>query len=134
MTLPSGDYILCIDDDKDDCDLLNESIKKIDGNIEAIFLLSADEAMAFLKIAVEKNRLPIIIILDINMPRIDGTELLLKIRNELKLSTPVLFLTTTPRNQDILIGERNGASLMPKPKDLAGYDKIAKTIFKSLIR
>lgn len=133
MVLPAGDYILCVDDDEDDCNLLGDSVKKTGKKIELIFLESGEEAIDFLTEGSQQNHLPKLVILDINMPRMNGTEVLLTIRNKLKLNVPVVFLTTTPRNQDILIGENNGASLMAKPKHLAGYDLLVDTIFRSLI-
>lgn len=127
------DYILCVDDDEDDCQLLEEAIKKSGRSISLKFLPSADEAIAFLSGALNQSNLPKLIILDINMPRMNGTDLLTEIRDTLKIKTPAIMLTTHPRDEDILLGEKNGASLLVKPNDLRSYDVIVETIFNSLL-
>lgn len=127
------DYILCVDDDEDDCLLLDEAIKKTGRDITLKFLPSGEEAISFLSQAKEKSNLPKLLILDINMPRMNGTDLLTEIRETLHLDIPALILTTHPRDKDIIIGERNGASLLAKPTDLNSYDLIVETIFNSLL-
>ena len=127
------DYILCVDDDQDDCLLLDEAIKKSGRDISLKFLPSGEEAISFLTHAKEQSNLPKLLILDINMPRMNGTDLLTEIRDTLDINIPALILTTHPRDKDILIGERNGASLLVKPNDLSSYDLIVETIFNSLL-
>lgn len=126
------DYILCVDDDEDDCLLLEEAIKKSGRDIRMKFLPSAEEAIAFLSRALNQFNLPKLIILDINMPRMNGTDLLSEIRDTLNINIPAIILTTHPRDKDILLGERNGASLLVKPSSLQNYDVIVETIFNSL--
>jgi two-component system, chemotaxis family, response regulator Rcp1 len=127
------DYILCVDDDEDDCKLLEEALKKGDKNIKLEFVLSGEEAIEFLTSAIQNNHLPRLIILDLNMPKLNGTEVLLQIRRKLKLDIPVLFFTTSSRTHDVLFGEENGASLLVKPTSFQGYEEVVDTIFKSLI-
>ncbi len=126
-------YILCVDDDQDDCSLLEESIKRTGKSIILEFVPSGQEALEFLIEAIQADNLPSLIILDINMPKLTGSEILPKIRNVLKITVPVLFFTTFPRNQDIELGEKYEASLLVKPTTLEGYNQIVKTIFDSLL-
>ena len=127
------DYILCVDDDEDDCLLLEEAIKKTGKKINLKFLRSGEKAIEFLKSALEQSHLPKLMILDINMPKINGTELLSEIRDTLNITVPVILFTTHPRDLDILIGEKYNASLLSKPTNLRSYDAIVATIFHSIL-
>lgn len=86
--------ILIVDDDKDLLKMLNRyftmkgyTIDIASDGLEAIHLLSAS---------------PDMILLDINMPRMDGLELCRKIRD--KVSCPILFLTARAEEQDRING------------------------------
>ena len=69
--------ILLIDDDPDDCELLNESLNN-EGIIECIIVQSAERALQILN---EIDDLPDLIILDLYMPKIGGIEFLSKLKN-----------------------------------------------------
>ncbi|MFI5129094.1 MAG: response regulator [Chitinophagales bacterium] len=128
-------YILCIDDDEDDCLLLGEAITKEDPSIEAEFIMSGDEAIQFLREALENNDLPALITLDINMPGMDGTETLTKMQELIGMKKiPVVFLTTHPGDEELFLAERNHISVMAKPRTASGYDDLAKTISYMLLK
>jgi CheY-like chemotaxis protein len=65
------------------------------------------------------NPLPHLVLLDLKMPRIDGLEVLARIRAEPRTPTlPVVILTTSDEEQDRLDGYRGGAnSYVRKPVD-----------------
>jgi two-component system, response regulator len=126
-------YLLCVDDDPDDCSLLKEAIERHTNSIAIVFIHSGNEVVDFLNNAISNNKLPGLIILDVNMPGMDGKNTLLAIEKVLPEYIPILFLTTTPRDVDIIFGERHKAALLAKPTDIKGYDDLAKTILDLFI-
>ena len=132
--MKNGKYILGIDDDEDDSSLLAEALRKADPVYGLRFIKSGDMAVTFLNEALQSNDLPSLIVLDVNMPGMDGRETLIEIKKLLgDAYVPVLFLTTTPREEDLSLGESQGITLMEKPRTMKGYDELAKTILGSLL-
>jgi CheY-like chemotaxis protein len=122
-------YIVCIDDDEDDCLLLGEAISKEDPTLEVKFLMSGDEAVRFLEQALKDNDLPALITLDINMPGMDGTQTLEHIQNLIGQNRiPIVFLTTHPGEEELFLAEKNHISVMAKPRTAKGYDDLASTV------
>lgn len=84
-----------IDDDEDDRDFLEMALKEVDPGIRLLFSNNADDALKKLKAG---DRVPDIIFLDLNMPRIDGWECLklLKETDRLKNVPVIIFSTSEP--------------------------------------
>lgn len=128
-------YILCIDDDEDDCLLLSEAIRNENASFEVKFVMSGDEAVRFLRKALEKNNLPGLITLDINMPGMNGSETLVEIQKLIgSKHIPIVFLTTYPGEEELILAERNQISVMAKPRSARGYDDVAKTVSYMLLK
>ncbi len=85
--------ILYADDDPDDCELLTEAVRHIDPSISCITANDGREALTLLH---HSKRLPDTIILDVNMPIMNGKQCLMAIKNDPKLrSIPVVIYSTT---------------------------------------
>ena len=119
-----GDTILLVEDNPDDVELLMRALKK--NNIANDITVTRDgaEALDYLfgggqytdrDISVT----PRIILLDLNMPKINGLQVLEKIRaDERTALTPVIILTSSKEEQDLISGYRSGAnSYVRKPVD-----------------
>jgi CheY-like chemotaxis protein len=65
---------------------------------------------------IEQER-PDLVLLDINMPRMDGIEMLRRLRADPETAAlPVVLLTAKTQDEDILEGKRSGADYyLPKP-------------------
>jgi CheY-like chemotaxis protein len=74
--------------------------------------------------------LPSLILMDVNMPRMDGIEALKEIRGNLALRhIPVIMLTTSTRSEDVLRSYAAGAnSYLVKPVDLAEFQGVMDTL------
>jgi CheY-like chemotaxis protein len=122
-------FILLVEDSQDDVDLILRSFKK--NNITNDIIIAKDGVIAtdFLFGTGEYkgrdlNILPTVVLLDIKMPRMDGMEVLARIRaNERTKLLPVVFLTSSNEEQDLLKGYHLGAnSYVRKPVDFQEFN------------
>ena len=123
--------ILVVDDNEDDVLLLQESLR----GQPSVNLLHAvhdgEEALAYLRREGPYAAAPRpgLVLLDINMPKKNGFEVLYEIKEDPQLrSIPVVMLTTSSRDADVLTAYSGGAcSFVTKPvnfdhlKEMAGH-------------
>ena len=127
-------FILCVDDDPDDCSLLGEAILKSAPGLKIHYENDAFKALDFLQHAKEESALPSLIIMDLNMPSLDGKEAVVRLKEDPQLqSIPVVIMTTNVRDPDLIAIEKKGATIMKKPDSISGYGDIAKTIAESML-
>jgi two-component system, response regulator len=118
--------ILLVEDNPKDEALTLRALKK--GNIVNRVTVAHDgvEALDYLfglDAGGRPNPLPQLILLDLKMPKIDGLEVLTRIRAEERTRfLPVVILTTSAEDQDRLAGYRLGAnSYVRKPVDFVQF-------------
>ncbi len=105
--------VLCVDDDDDDRELINDVIKEVDKSCLVLNATSGEEALRML--SKEETR-PNLILLDINMPGMGGKETLKKIKASETLSTiPVIVFTTSTNPADAAFFSDFGVSVRTKP-------------------
>ena len=127
--------VLVVDDDEDDRTLIEKALR-ISGILNPIYLLEdGKELMDYLSrtgkySAPESSPEPGIILLDLNMPRIDGrTVLLLLKKSEAYQQIPVVILTTSNDLGDIQETYRRGANVyFTKPNDFDGLKNLMETV------
>lgn len=92
--------VLLIEDDMIEVLKLNRSISSLEINHEIIEANNGEDA---LKILSDKDNLPDIILLDLNMPKINGIEFLSILKkDELLKYIPTIILTTSNNKKDLL--------------------------------
>ena len=108
--------ILWADDDTDDLLLMKEILLKNNRNYTIAEVHNGKEALQFLQHSRDKKTLPCLIILDINMPVMDGKETLsLLKRDEQYKDIPVVVFTTSNSELDKLFCNRLEVELITKP-------------------
>lgn len=124
--------ILLVEDNIDDVRLTMETLKenKMLNNLNVVN--DGEEAMVFLRQEGKYSNVlrPDLILLDLNLPKKDGREVLADIKNDEKLKRiPVVILTNSNAEEDILKSYDLYANCyITKPIDLAQFIKIVKTI------
>jgi CheY-like chemotaxis protein len=112
--------ILVVEDDADDRVLLADAFNESGVPVSLDFVTDGVEAMAWLERhdAQPDLRLPDLLLLDLNMPRMDGRETLRAIREHERLRhLPVIILTTSRAELDIRLSYQLGAnSYVTKPR------------------
>lgn len=120
--------ILLVEDDSVDVMTVKRALRDLEVKSELIPTGDGEEALAYLK--DEENSKPSVILLDLNMPKMNGTEFLrtIKADDELK-RIPVIVLTTSNSEQDIATSfELGAAGYMVKSVDYKKFMEIIKTI------
>jgi CheY-like chemotaxis protein len=116
QTTPQTQLVLYADDDRDDIALVEESFSATTSNIELVTAYDGEAALAYLKNLSPLQADPCLIILDINMPRLNGRETLIRIRQmERFRNIPVVLFTTSSLGQDKLFAEKYNAGFITKP-------------------
>ncbi|MGD9787272.1 MAG: response regulator [Sulfuricellaceae bacterium] len=120
--------ILLVEDNPGDVRLTEEALKE--GKVQADLSVARDgeEALAWLRRADRK--LPDLILLDLNLPRKDGREVLQEIKADPHLkSIPVVVLTTSDAEQDITQAYALHANCyITKPVDLEQFIQAIRAI------
>ena len=122
--------ILIIDDSEDDILLAKMVLTKIGREIRTDTALSGEAGLALLRGAAA---LPSLVLLDLKMPKLDGLEVLRKIRDDERLrGIPVVIVTHSDLESDREASYKAGAnSFLNKSVDL---DQFAKNIGNELER
>jgi len=109
--------ILLVEDNPRDEALTLRALKK--SNIVNDIAVVRDGVEALDYFSDENNLLPQLVLLDLKLPKIDGLEVLKRIRAEPRTSLlPVVILTSSKEEQDLLQSYKNGAnSYVRKPVD-----------------
>jgi two-component system response regulator len=127
--------ILLVEDNPDDVHLTLRSLKK--NNISNPVVVARDglEALDYLfcrgpHAGRDPEHLPVVVLLDIKLPKIDGIEVLKQMReNEKTKLLPVVILTSSTEQRDILNGYRFGAnSYVRKPVDFIEFNEAIKNL------
>jgi len=124
--------VLMADDDEEDCFLASEAIKAT--GTEATFS-SVKDGLELMTNLLERTRnnpeeLPDVILLDLNMPRKHGREVLLEIRSEPRLQhIPIVILTTSEEEEDMIFTRKAGAdTFMTKPNTFVEWVELMKSV------
>jgi CheY-like chemotaxis protein len=122
--------ILCVDDDSDDRDLVCNVIQKLDPSIVFIHAENGLVAHKILSQAKLKNEFPCLIILDINMPLMDGKQTLVRIKKDPDLTKiPIVMFSTSSSALDKAFCSQYGVELVTKPAKLATvYSEVEKLL------
>ncbi|MCU7552808.1 response regulator [Chitinophagaceae bacterium LB-8] len=122
--------ILLVDDDEDDQFLMGEALTAMGYSYELMRASNGFEALQMLQ-EMKEGRLPSLIILDVNMPKMDGRQTVLKIQQDRDLaSIPVIIFTTSASLIDKLFFLTKGVEMITKPCEVSEYNQIAIKLLK----
>lgn len=117
--------ILYVDDDPDDLALFRMAIEEMGSDYRIIEAFDGMHALALLEEMEKNDTLPKLIVLDINMPRMDGKQTLVAIQNKsLWASIPVVLFSTSSSHLDKLFSESRQVELITKPFNLETLQKV----------
>lgn len=118
--------ILLVEDNPDDAGLTIRALEKHNLARNLLHLHDGEEALNYL-FSDESLRIPKVILLDLKMPKVDGIEVLRKLKQDAdRKIIPVVVLTSSKEDRDVLQSYQLGVNAyIVKPVD---YDNFAKAI------
>jgi CheY-like chemotaxis protein len=117
--------ILWADDDTDDLFIVKEVLENIDDRHHIVEAYNGRQALEYLHSIDCPAKLPCLVILDINMPVLNGKETLAIIKSEERFSAiTVVVFTTSSNEKDRQFCERFGAAMFTKPHSFTGFEKV----------
>jgi two-component system, chemotaxis family, response regulator Rcp1 len=124
--------VLLVEDSPGDVRLTQEAFRDAGKSIDLRVAADGVEAMAFLKhegVYADAPR-PDFILLDLNLPKMDGREVLAHIKEDENLKTiPTVILTTSDAEADILTSYQLQANCyLSKPVQLEEFESLVKSI------
>lgn len=122
--------ILIVDDDDEDVFAIRRAFSKLDESIELHHLCDGAAAVEYLLDVKELRHLPDLVLLDINMPRVNGFDTLKALRSsDLTQHLPVVMLSTSDSVPEIRRAYASGANAhLVKPSSMAKLTFMAKAI------
>src|SRR5688500_10446257 len=95
--------VLLIEDNPDDAEPTIRVLRKHHLANNLVHLQDGEDALKFLFAKDNNNNIPKLILLDLKMPKVDGIEVLRRIKNDsLKKIIPVVVLTSSKEDRDII--------------------------------
>ena len=115
-----------IDDDHDDIEIISAAIKQADPSATVRIAENWIAALEYLFAAKgNKEKLPDLIILDINMPYLDGAATFHKIKEDPILKEiPLVIFTSSENPNDVVYFRSKGVELIHKPHNISNIQTI----------
>lgn len=130
MTSPI--HVLLVEDNPADADLMRETIEASKLRLDLAVVKDGVEAIQYLRSEGPylKSPRPDLILLDLNMPRMNGRQVLANVKSDADLrGIPVVVLTSSGAEQDIVQSYNLGANCyVIKPVDLKAFQSIVKQV------
>lgn len=124
--------ILLVEDDAGDIDLTKEAFSESRFAVNLNVIRNGEDALAYLRREVPYHQAstPDLILLDLNMPRKNGFEVLREIKIDQDLAhLSVIVMTTSQTEEDILISYALGANLyLSKPFGIDEFAHVVRSI------
>jgi CheY-like chemotaxis protein len=121
--------ILLVEDDSVDAMTVKRALKDLNVTNRLVHTINGEEALNHLR--AESNGNPCVILLDLNMPKMNGVEFLKVVKDDDVLkSIPVVVLTTSQEEQDVVESFKlSAAGYIVKPVDYKKFVEAMRTIY-----
>lgn len=125
--------LLLVEDNPDDVDLTLRALRKNNITNEIIVVHDGAEALDCLfgtGVYEGKRVVPAVVLLDLKLPKVDGMEVLKKVRADEKIKLiPVIILTSSKEEQDLINGYKYGCnSYVRKPVEFDEFTRALKDL------
>src|SRR5215212_11512748 len=91
--------ILLVDDDVEDRDIIKDALNDLGYDSLVHFEENGENALSYLETAYDNGSLPNMVILDLNMPRMNGTQTLRRLKTDERFrDIPVIIYSTSLNN------------------------------------
>lgn len=127
--------ILLVEDNPDDQDLTLRALQKNHIRNEIVIANDGAEALDYLfgtgpHADRDADEPPLLVLLDLKLPKVDGLQVLTKLREDPRTElVPVVILTSSSEQRDLVAGYRSGAnSYVRKPVDFEEFTEAVRQL------
>ncbi len=131
----NSQVVLLVEDNDDDVELIMRSFERHQLSNKVVVTRNGQEALDYLLTqgpfaARDRTEIPALVLLDLNLPKVDGFEVLRQIRSHATTQCiPVVILTTSSQASDKLQSYRSGAnSYVRKPVDFDRFMEVTREL------
>lgn len=124
-------YVLIADDDQDDIEMLTAALKEAAGSLQVVVAGNGKSVLAQLNKtqAPGGEALPCMLVMDMNMPQMDGRETVVAIKTDAHFrNLPILLFSTAKNKTDALFAEKWNVRYFQKPDTVQGLNDVAREI------
>jgi two-component system, chemotaxis family, response regulator Rcp1 len=133
--MPRRIRILLVEDNPGDVDLIRDTLQDVPHHLDITVLGDGEEAIDYLlrrrsPSGDEDSRLPDLILLDLNLPKMSGHDVLSEARKASELrSVPIVVLSSSDATRDVVTSYRLGANChVTKPGELTAFQTTVKAV------
>jgi len=124
--------VLLVEDNEADARLLREILRDTNSDVRLHVVSDGDEALAFLRYQgryLDAPR-PDIVLLDLNMPKMGGFEVLINVKQDARLrAIPFIVLTSSKAQEDVVMSYQLLANcFLSKPDELEEFQRLVKSL------
>ena len=130
ITHSQSKVILLVEDNPDDVDLILRAFKKYHIMSDVVITSDGAEALEYLfgkgkYASKDLYKLPEVVLLDLKLPKVDGLEVLQRLRSDERTKhLPVVILTSSSEERDVVDGYKFGAnSYVQKPVEFTQFSE-----------
>lgn len=119
--------ILYVEDDEDDREFFSDAINKVNPAVDLVMVVNGQEALDYLdRLSSEAPGHPSLIVLDLNLPFVDGKEVFQRIRQDSSLNViPVIVFSSGDHPGDKALFSQLGIEYINKPTNISHMSTIA---------
>jgi CheY-like chemotaxis protein len=119
-------HVLLADDDQDDCLLFKDALEELSVSVRLTIVHNGEQLMEFLAHNENEGDLPDILFLDLNMPRKNGSECLIEIKQNEKLKQLPVTIFSTSFEQEMVDGlyQHGAQNCVRKPNEFSKLKEI----------
>jgi CheY-like chemotaxis protein len=127
-SMKTPEYVIILaDDDLDDQLIIKEIFSMHSDAVKVLNVLNGEETLHLLERLQRKHIIPCLIILDINMPRLNGRQTLLRLKADEQLrNVPVVLFSTSSSEADRAFAQLHGANYVTKPFTYKNMEVVVK--------
>ena len=126
--MTNAEYIIVLaDDDLDDQAIIKEIFSLHTDSITILNVANGEETLRLLERLQKKGIYPCLIILDVNMPKMDGRQTLLHLKAQEKIrDIPIVLFSTSKDENDKQFARQHGANYITKPFTYRSMEEVVK--------